>query len=86
MLLLQGYDLFVADEWSLEYFFLDYTMIGFFVICSVFWKVLKRTTYVRAGTADLNLGKTKEEIDVYEAMYVPRPETKVDAWFNRLFE
>lgn len=86
MMLLQGYDLFVADGWSTEYFFLDYTMIIFFVVCFMFWKILKKTKYVRPGTADIHLGNTKDEIDLYEALYVPRQETKAGALFNRMFE
>jgi amino acid transporter len=86
MLLLQWYDLFVAHGWDVEYFFLEYTMIGFFIVCFVFWKVVKRTKYVRPGTADLSLGQTKKEIDTYEALYVSQQETKVGAWFNGLFD
>ncbi|CZR55828.1 related to amino acid transporters [Phialocephala subalpina] len=86
ILLLQGYDLFVAEGWSIEYFFLDYTMIGFFILCFVFWKVVKRTKYVRPGTADIYLGGTKKEIDLYESLYTPRVETKLGAWFNRFFD
>lgn len=86
MLLLQGYDLFVADGWSIEYFFLDYTIMGFFIVCSVFWKVLKSAKSMRPEMTDPNLGETKEEIDLYEALYTPRPETKVGKWFNRFIE
>lgn len=86
MLLLQGFDLFIADGWSLEYFFLDYIMIAFFVLCFLFWKILKRTKYVKPGTAGINMGDVKKEIDLYESLYVPHQQTKVQAMFNKLFE
>ncbi|KXS97305.1 hypothetical protein AC578_10723 [Pseudocercospora eumusae] len=43
MLLLLGFDLFLADGWSVMYFFLDYTFLA-------------ETKYVKAGTADLTVG------------------------------
>lgn len=67
------------------YFFLDYTMIGFFVLCSVGWKVVKETRYKWPGTADLGLGGEKEEIDIYEAVYVEREEGRVGKFVNKLF-
>ncbi|RDW90986.1 general amino acid permease [Coleophoma crateriformis] len=86
MMLAQGYDLFINGGWSIKWFFLDYIMIGFFILCVAFWKVIKRTKYVKPGTADLCLGGIKEEIDAYEAMYTPRPQSKAGALFNKMFE
>lgn len=82
MLLAAGYDLFLTGGWDVMWFFLDYGMIAFFVLIFLVWKVLFKTKYVKPGTADLSLGGLKEEIDNYEALYVPRPTGKIGKWFN----
>ncbi|KAJ5993565.1 amino acid permease [Penicillium sp. IBT 35674x] len=69
MLLAGGYDLFLKGGWSVMWFFLDYGMIGFFIVAFVGWKLVFRTKYVRPGTADLSLGGLKEEIDNYETIH-----------------
>lgn len=56
MLLLLGFDLFVADGWSVIYFFLDYTFLAAFPLAVLFWKLLRKTKYVKPGTADLTVG------------------------------
>jgi amino acid transporter len=42
-----------------------------------------KSTYVWPGTADLSLGGLKEEIDNYEAMFIPRESGRVE---RMLFE
>ncbi|KAI9737839.1 MAG: hypothetical protein M1834_009208 [Cirrosporium novae-zelandiae] len=86
MMLVLGYDLFITGGWSLLYFFLDYTMLAAFPLAFIGWKLVKRTKYVRPEVADLTLGTTKKEIDVYEELYVPPLRSKPASWFNRLFE
>ena len=86
MTLLLGYSLFIHGHWDLTSFFLNYVMVGFVIIAAVFWKIFKRTKYVKPGTADLGLGGIKREIDLYEEMYVPPKRGRVSNWFNRLFE
>ncbi|KAI4791492.1 amino acid permease [Aureobasidium sp. EXF-8846] len=83
MLLAGGYDVFLKGGWSVKWFFLDYAMIGFFIIAFVFWKVVFKSTYVRPGNADLSLGGLKEEIDAYEAMLIPRKSGRIE---KMLFE
>ncbi|KAK8002043.1 hypothetical protein PG991_014265 [Apiospora marii] len=78
MVLAAGYDMFLDGGWNVMWFFLDYGMIGFFVVALVGWKVVFRTKYVSPGTADLSLGGLREEIDDYEGMYVRRPQSKMD--------
>lgn len=56
MLLLLGYDLFVADGWSTMYFFLDYTFLAAFPLAFLVWKLLAKSRYVKPGTADLSVG------------------------------
>lgn len=67
------------------WFFLDYGMIGFFIVAFIFWKVVYRTSYVRPGTADLNLGGLKAEIDNYEAVYIARDPGRVGKLLNKVF-
>lgn len=86
VLLMAGYDLFLNGGWDVMWFFLDYGMIGFFILAFVFWKLVRRTNYVRPGTADLSLGGLKEQIDNYEAVHVPREPGRVGRIVNRLFE
>ncbi|KFY43358.1 hypothetical protein V494_02023 [Pseudogymnoascus sp. VKM F-4513 (FW-928)] len=86
MTLILGYNLFITGHWDLASFFLDYVMVAFFILTFVFWKVFKRTKYVRPGTADLQLGNTKNEIDAYEAAYVPPNRGKIGSYVNRIFE
>ncbi|KAF4550551.1 Amino acid permease-like protein 26 [Elsinoe fawcettii] len=51
ILLAYGYGSF--RPWSLESFFLSYTMLAFNLILFVFWKLYKKTRYVRPHEADL---------------------------------
>jgi amino acid transporter len=83
MLLAGGYDVFLKGGWSVKWFLLDYAMIAFFIAAYVFWKVVFKSTYVWPGTADLSLGGLKEEIDNYEAMFIPRKSGRVE---RMLFE
>ena len=83
MLLAGGYDVFLKGRWSVMWFMLDYAMIGFFIVAYIFWKVVFKSKYIRPGTADLSLGGLKEEIDNYEAMFVPRKSGRVE---RMLFE
>ncbi|KAI0020433.1 amino acid permease [Xylariomycetidae sp. FL0641] len=84
--LLLGYDVFIWGGWDVMWFFLDYAMIGFFIVLFALYKVIRRTRYVPPGTADLSLGGLKEEIDAYEAIYSGRKRGAVGSWFNKMFE
>jgi amino acid transporter len=86
MTLILGYTVFINGNWDTTTFFTSYTMVGFFFVAFVFWKVVKRTKYVRLGTADLKLGTTKDDIDLYEALYEKPRRGKVGAYFNGWFE
>jgi amino acid transporter len=85
-LLAGGYSLFIKGGWDVKWFFLDYGMIGFFIVAFLSWKLLKKSKYVKPGTADLSLGGLKEEIDNYEALLVPREKTRVDKVLDKIFE
>lgn len=82
MTLILGYNLFIDGKWDITSFFLNYTMIGVVIVTFVGWKVLKRTSYRRPGTADLGLNGLKKEIDDYEASIGPQ----MRSFFNRFFE
>ncbi|KAJ5983045.1 general amino acid permease (agp2) [Penicillium waksmanii] len=86
MTLILGYNVFIHGQWDITTFFTNYTMVGFFPVAYLFWKIVKRTKYVRPGTADLNLGTLKEEIDLYEALYEPPRRGKIGTYFNKFFE
>lgn len=68
MMLLLGYDLFIVGGWSTTFFFLDYTFLAAFPMAFVIWKVVKKTRYVKMGTADLSVGGLVREIDLYEQL------------------
>lgn len=82
MLSFNGYYLFVDGGCDVMWFLLTYAMILFFVLAAAGWKIVKKTRYVRPGTADINLGSTKEEIDNYEALLVPREKSRVSKWLG----
>ncbi|KPI45838.1 General amino acid permease AGP2 [Cyphellophora attinorum] len=86
MLLASGYNLFLTGGWDLKWFFLTYSMIGFFVVLFIGWKLWFKTTYVRPGTADISIGGLKDEIDEYEALYMPRPRGKVLRLLGKVFD
>lgn len=86
MTLILGYNVFIHGQWDITTFFTNYTMVGFFPVAYLFWKIVKRTSYVKPGTADLNLGTVKEEIDLYETLYEPPRRGKIGTFLNKLFE
>lgn len=81
-----GYNVFINGNWDTTTFFTSYTMVGFFPVAFLFWKILHRTKYVRPGTADLQLGSTKDDIDLYESLYEPPKRGKILGYLNGLFE
>jgi amino acid transporter len=86
MTLVLGYDVFIHGHWDTTKFFTSYTMVGFFLVAYVFWKLFRRTRYVPPGTADLQLGTTKDDIDLYEKLYQKPARGKVTGYLNSFFE
>ncbi len=87
MIFAGGCDVFLKGNWSVMWFFLDYGMIGFFVLAFVFWKLFFKSSYVRPGIADLSLGGLKDEIDKYEEMSVPLERGRVlGKMIGKIFE
>lgn len=81
-----GYTVFIDGNWDTTTFVTSYMMVGFVPTCFVVWKVVKRTKYVRPGTADLTLGGLKDDIDVYESLYEPPKRGKISNFLNKWFE
>jgi amino acid transporter len=81
-----GYNVFIDGNWDITSFLTDYTMVGFFIVAYAFWKILWRTKYVRPGTADLQLGGIKSEIDLYEEHYEAPKRGGISAYLNSFFE
>ena len=86
MALVLGYEVFIGDGWDTTTFVINYLMVGFFPVAFIFWKILKRTKYVRPGTADLQLGSTKSDIDYYEELYELPKRGKIGTYLNSFFE
>lgn len=86
MVLVLGYNVFLSGGWDLKSFFLNYVIIGFYVLTFVFWKIFRRTRYVGIGKADLQLVSIKREIDEYEEVEYARRRGKPVALLDRLFE
>lgn len=84
--LLLGYTVFINGQWDVTTFCTSYLMIPFFAVAFVFWKVFKRTHYVRPGEADLQLGGVKAQIDLYETLYELPKRGKISGWLNSWFE
>lgn len=86
MMLVLGYEVFIDGNWDITVFFTSYTMIGFFPVAFLFWKLIRKTKYVWPGTADLELGSTKSDIDLYESLYELPKRGKVLGYLNSFFE
>ncbi|KAJ5624938.1 hypothetical protein N7510_001247 [Penicillium lagena] len=86
MTLIIGYTVFINGEWDTTSFVTSYLMVGFFPVAYLFWKIIKRTRYVRPGDADLKLGNVKDDIDLYEALYEAPKRGKISGWLNSFFE
>jgi yeast amino acid transporter len=86
MLFLLGYDLFIKGGWSLLYFFLDYTFLAVFPLAVIFWKVVKRTKYVKPGTADLTVDGMVPAIDQYEQSIADDSDPTLHGAIKGIFE
>jgi yeast amino acid transporter len=76
MNLLLGFD--ILSPFEVKWFFLDYTLLAAFPVAFVAWKVVKKTKYHPLGTGDLGLGGQVKEVDDYEDLVQPQPESWVE--------
>mgnify|MGYP001940399640 CR=1 FL=1 len=66
-----GYSTFKPGNFTLESFFTYYTMVGVAPILFIFWKVLKRTKWLKPHEVDLVWDAPL--IDAYEASFITPP-------------
>ena len=85
MIFLLGFYIFFPGQWSLKYFFLNYTFVAALPIMFIAWKMARKTTYQRMGAADLTLGGDVQEVDEYEAGVKFQPLTGISGWMERIF-
>lgn len=67
-----GYTVFLPGKWNVPTFLFSYTMIFVFPVLFCVWKLLKKTTWLRAENVDLV--KDVAEIESYTRNYVDVPE------------
>ena len=79
-----GFD--ILKPFLIKWFFIDYTLLGVFPILGIAVKLIKKTKYVRVGTADLGLGGLVKEVDDYEDMVTPEPQGLVERFFSGMWE
>ncbi|KAK2788447.1 hypothetical protein FQN53_003593 [Emmonsiellopsis sp. PD_33] len=75
MTFLIGFDLFIdyPKNWDIKYFFLNYSMLGLYIVMFGGYKLLKRTKRVKAMEMDLALGESKNEIETHEMLLEEKP-------------
>lgn len=66
-----GYTVFLPGSWDVPTFLFSYTMIAVCPLLFLAWKVLKRSKFYKPEEVDLL--KNLDEIEEYEANYVPQP-------------
>ncbi|KOS22223.1 General amino acid permease AGP2 [Escovopsis weberi] len=66
-----GYTVFLPGQWSIADFLFSYTMIGVFPVLYFGYKYVRGTRILKAEEVDLH--KDLDEIEEYEANYVPIP-------------
>ncbi|KAH8653600.1 putative general amino acid permease [Xylariales sp. PMI_506] len=84
MMLLLGFD--IIYPFDIKWFFIDYTMLAVLPIIGILWKLVKKTKYVKIGTADLGLNGLVKEVDDYEDLVQPQPENWVEKLFSGGYE
>ncbi|KAK6454790.1 amino acid permease/ SLC12A domain-containing protein [Scheffersomyces xylosifermentans] len=62
-----GYEVFMPGSWSVDSFLYNYVMIFVSLAAFIFWKLLKRTKFIKPSEADLYSGI--EEIEEHEYEY-----------------
>ncbi|OWB71346.1 hypothetical protein B5S31_g1032 [[Candida] boidinii] len=82
MLWVQGYTVFLPGNWSVESFLFSYLMIFIDIGLYIFWKVYKRTPFVKPEDADITTGLA--EVEAHErylaAIEATQPKKKHKWW------
>ena len=66
-----GYAVFLPGNWNVPTFLFSYMSIFVFPVLFFFWKVMKRTKWLRSEEVDLL--KDLDEIEEYTRNYVEKP-------------
>ncbi|KAG4444041.1 hypothetical protein IFR05_000501 [Cadophora sp. M221] len=82
IVVVQGYSVFLPGNWDVGTFFTYYTMIFVCILLFGFWKIFKKTKFVRPEEADLVW--EKPAIDAYEASIDPPLGLWEDIWVSSL--
>jgi yeast amino acid transporter len=67
-----GYTVFLDGFWDVPNFLFSYLMIAVFPALFFGWKLLKKTKWRKPEEVDLAPRELLDEIEAYEASYVPR--------------
>ncbi|MCJ1255536.1 hypothetical protein MMC24_003352 [Lignoscripta atroalba] len=79
-----GYTVFLPGQWDIPTFLFSYTMIGVFPLLFIFWKILKKTKWLKPEEVDLY--KDVDEIEEYQRNYVARPPGNIFVkWSDKIF-
>jgi amino acid transporter len=65
IIVFNGFAVFIKGNWTVGDFLTAYINIPIFAVLFIFWKVLKRTKYVRASEADIWSGKHAVDNEVW---------------------
>lgn len=80
-----GYTVFLPGNWAVDDFLFNYVMIFVCLAIFIFWKLIKRTKYIKPEDADLVTGI--EEIEEHEYEYYAQLESESkssnEGWFKR---
>ncbi|OWB78990.1 hypothetical protein B5S32_g3199 [[Candida] boidinii] len=86
MLWTQGYTVFLPGNWSVESFLFSYLMIFIDIALFIFWKVYKKTKFVRPEDADITTGLREvafhEKILAHEEI---KRGPRVKRWYEKIF-
>ncbi|GMF07611.1 unnamed protein product [[Candida] boidinii] len=86
MLWVQGYTVFLPGNWSVESFLFSYLMIFIDIALYIFWKVYKRTSFVKPEEADITTGLAEVEAhERYLAAIESTKPKKKPKWWQKIF-
>ncbi|CDR38311.1 RHTO0S03e08130g1_1 [Rhodotorula toruloides] len=82
VIIFNGYTVFLSGQWSTANFIVSYITVVIFIVLFVFWKLFKRTKFVRIENMDFDTGRRElDQIAEDEAARYKAPTT----WSRRRF-
>lgn len=79
IIVFNGWEVFTTGRWSVESFVASYVGIPIYFCFFVFWKIYKRTSFVKSAEADIWTGKAALDAEVW-------PETKPTTLLGKLWD